>query len=157
LPELLYSSLASFRLKLLYLPVGLSHATAVACRQLGWKEFQCWLLGLLPDLYASLFLPYGFDACSREPVPSTSRLIKGVCSLSLSIQQACLVYGLYKGVCSLCFFIQLACLAFVLVKGLCSLFPVLLVSSAFLIYNILTFDKKKKKSSQSELSVSSSQ
>jgi hypothetical protein len=47
------------------------------------------------------------------------------------------------------FFIQLACLAFVLVKGLCSLFPVLLVSSAFLIYNILTFDKKKKK----ELSV----
>jgi hypothetical protein len=43
------------------------------------------------------------------------------------------------------FFIQLACLAFVLVKGLCSLFPVLLVSSAFLIYNILTFDQKKKR------------
>jgi hypothetical protein len=29
-------------------------------------------------------------------------LIPGVCSLSFSIQQACLAYGLYKGVCSLC-------------------------------------------------------
>jgi hypothetical protein len=27
------------------------------------------------SLYASLFLPYGVDACSREPVPSASRLI----------------------------------------------------------------------------------
>ena len=121
MPELLYSSLARFRLKLLYLPVGLSHATAVACRQLGWKEFQCWLLGLLPDLYASLFLPYGFDACSREPVPSTSRLIKGVCSLSLSIQQACLVYGLYKGVCSLCFFYSASLSCFCFGQG--TLFP----------------------------------
>jgi hypothetical protein len=38
--------------------------------------------------------------------------------------------------------VSLSC--FDLVKGLCSLFPVLLVSSAFLIYNILTFDQKKK-------------
>ena len=45
--------------------------------------------------------------------------------------------------------VSLSC--FDLVKGLCSLFPVLLVSSAFLIYNILIFDqKKKKKSSQWE-------
>jgi len=33
-----------------------------------------------------------------------------------------------------------------LVKGLCSFFLVLLDSSAFLIYNILTFHQKKKKS-----------
>jgi hypothetical protein len=37
-----------------------------------------------------------------------------------------------------------------LFKGLCSLFLVLLVPSVFLIYNILTFDKKKK---ELELSV----
>jgi hypothetical protein len=52
--------------------------------------------------------------------------------------------------------VQQAYLVFVLVKGLCSLFLVLLVSSAFLIYNILTFDQKKRKSSQlikKELSV----
>jgi hypothetical protein len=41
--------------------------------------------------------------------------------------------------------VQQACLAFDLVKGLCPLSSVLLVSSAFLIYNILTFDQKKKK------------
>jgi hypothetical protein len=42
-------------------------------------------------------------------------------------------------------FVQQACLALDLVKGLCSLFLVLLVSSFFFIYTILTFDKKKKK------------
>jgi hypothetical protein len=41
--------------------------------------------------------------------------------------------------------VQQACLASDLVKGLYSLFLVLLVSSFFLIYTILTFDKKKKK------------
>jgi hypothetical protein len=41
--------------------------------------------------------------------------------------------------------VQQACLASDLVKGLYSL--VLLVSSFFLIYTILTFDKKKKKKS----------
>jgi hypothetical protein len=41
-------------------------------------------------------------------------------------------------------FVQQACLALDLVKGLCSLFLVLLVSSFFFIYTILTFDKKKK-------------
>jgi hypothetical protein len=51
--------------------------------------------------------------------------------------------------------VQQAYLVFVLVKGLCSLFLVLLVSSAFLIYNILTFDQKKKERalSKKELSV----
>jgi hypothetical protein len=102
----------------------------------------------------------------REPVPFASRLMQGVCSLSFSIQQACLAYGLYKGVCSLSFssvswsslwfvqgsmfplhFVQQACLALDLVKGLCSLFLVLLVSSFFFIYTILTFDKKKKRKS----------
>jgi hypothetical protein len=83
----------------------------------------------------------------RELVPFDSRLIQGVCSLSFPIQQACLAYGLYKGVCSLSFSVQQACLAFDLVKGLCSLFLVLLVSSFFFIYTILTFDKKKKRKS----------
>jgi hypothetical protein len=41
--------------------------------------------------------------------------------------------------------VQQACLASDLVKGLYSL--VLLVSSFFLIYTILTFDKKKKRKS----------
>jgi hypothetical protein len=41
--------------------------------------------------------------------------------------------------------VQQACLASDLVKGLYSLFLVLLVSSFFLIYTILTFDKKEKK------------
>jgi hypothetical protein len=41
--------------------------------------------------------------------------------------------------------VQQACLAFDLVKGLCPLSSVLLVSSAFLIYNILTFDQKKER------------
>jgi hypothetical protein len=51
-------------------------------------------------------------------------------------------------------YVHQAYLAFVLVKGLCSLFLVLLVSSAFLIYNILTFDQKKEKAlSKKELSV----
>jgi hypothetical protein len=36
-----------------------------------------------------------------------------------------------------------------LFKGLCSFFLVLLVSSVFLIYNILTFDQKKKKNTNS--------
>jgi hypothetical protein len=78
----------------------------------------------------------------REPVPSDSRLIKDSASLS------CLWF--VQGSLFPLLFIQQACLASDLVKGLCSLFPVLLVSSAFLIYNILTFDqKKKRKSSQS--------
>jgi len=48
--------------------------------------------------------------------------------------------------------VSLSC--FDLVKGLCSLFPVLLVSSAFLIYNILTFDQKKKKKRKKERALS---
>jgi len=83
--------------------------------------------------------------CTRESVPFS------FCSVNLSCFD--LVKGLLWFVQGSLFpllFIQQACLAFVLVKGLCSLFPVLLVSSAFLIYNILTFDKKKKKK---ELSV----
>jgi len=116
------------------------------------------------SLYASLFCLMALMLVQREPVPFASRLMQGVCSLSFSIQQACLAYGLYKGVCSLSFssvswsslwfvqgsmfplhFVQQACLALDLVKGLCSLFLVLLVSSFFFIYTILTFDKKKKK------------
>jgi hypothetical protein len=73
----------------------------------------------------------------REPVPSDSRLIKDSASLS------CLWF--VQGSLFPLLFIQQACLASVLVKGLYSLFPVLLVSSAFLIYNILTFDQKKEK------------
>jgi hypothetical protein len=80
-------------------------------------------------------LPYGFDVYSRELVPFDSRLIEGVCSLSFSIEQGSL-FPLS--------FVQQACLAFALVKGLCSLFLVLLVSSFFLIYTILTFDQKKE-------------
>jgi len=48
--------------------------------------------------------------------------------------------------------VQQACLAFDLVKGLCPLSSVLLVSSAFLIYNILTFDQKKKINKERALS-----
>jgi hypothetical protein len=43
------------------------------------------------------------------------------------------------------FSVQQACLAYALFKGLCSFFLVLLVSNVFLIYTILTFDKKKKR------------
>jgi len=96
------------------------------------------------SLYASLFCLMALMLVQRELVPFDSRLIQGVCSLSFPIQQACLAYGLYKGVCSLSFSVQQACLAFDLVKGLCSLFLVLLVSNFFLIYTILTFDKKKR-------------
>jgi hypothetical protein len=49
------------------------------------------------------------------------------------------------------FSVQQACLAYALFKGLCSFFLVLLVSNVFLIYTILTFDKKKKESSQGAL------
>ena len=45
--------------------------------------------------------------------------------------------------------VQQACLASDLVKGLYSLFLVLLVSSFFLIYTILTFDKKRKRKRKS--------
>jgi len=58
-------------------------AAAVACCLLGWKEFHCLFLGLLADVFIVCYfvLPYGFDVCSREPVPFDSRLIQGVCSL----------------------------------------------------------------------------
>jgi D-alanyl-lipoteichoic acid acyltransferase DltB (MBOAT superfamily) len=105
---------------------------------------------------------------SREPVPFDFRLYKGVCSLyflflqaclalvvqgvcslSFSIQQACLAYSLYKGVCSLCLLFSKLVLLLIWSRDFCSLFFVLLVSSFFLIYTILTFDQKKKKSDES--------
>ena len=83
------------------------------------------------SLYASLLC--GFYACSRELVP----LILG------SSREFVLIF--VQGSLFPLFYVQQACLAFDLVKGLCSFFLVLLDSSAFLIYNILTFDQKKKK------------
>ena len=75
-----------------------------------------------------------FDACSREPVPF-------YCSISAIL--SCLWF--VQGSLFPLLFVQQACLAYDLFKGLCSLFLVLLVSSVFLIYNILTFDQKKKR------------
>ena len=99
------------------------------------------LFSLLEMLYGCVcLLPYGFDACSREHVPFD-------CSISASL--SCLWF--VQGSLFLLISVQQACLAYVLFKGLCSLFLVLLVSSVFLIYNILTFDKKKE---ELELSVS---
>jgi hypothetical protein len=98
--------------------------------------------------------------CIRESVPFTFCFCKlvllwlfkglcssfqGVCSLSFPIQQACLAYSLYKGVCSLCLLFSKFVLLLIWSRDFCSLFLVLLVSSFFLIYTILTFDKKKKK------------
>ena len=90
-----------------------------------------WLV--LEMLFGCMYLSYGFHACSRESVPC-------------AFKQAGLVYGLFKGVCFL--FLLLGKLVLsgpVLVKGLCPLFFVLLVSSSFLIYTILTFDQKKER------------
>jgi hypothetical protein len=80
-----------------------------------------------------MYLPYGFDACSREFVPFD-------CYISASLSCLWFVQGSLFPLIS----VQQACLAYVLFKGLCTLFLVLLVPSVFLIYNILTFDKKKK-------------
>jgi hypothetical protein len=80
-----------------------------------------------------MYLPYGFDACSRESVPFD-------CYISASLSCLWFVQGSLFPLIS----VQQACLAYVLFKGLCTLFLVLLVPSVFLIYNILTFDKKKR-------------
>jgi len=79
-------------------------------------------------------LPYGIHACSREPIPFD-------CSISASLPCLWFVQGSLFPLIS----VQQACLDYVLFKGLCSLFLILLVSSVFLIYNILTFDQKKYK------------
>jgi hypothetical protein len=91
------------------------------------------LFSLLEILYGCyMYLPYGFDACSREFVPFD-------CYISASLSCLWFVQGSLFPLIS----VQQACLAYVLFKGLCTLFLVLLVPNVFLIYNILTFDKKK--------------
>ena len=82
-------------------------------RLLGCKEIcffvtaGFWFSQQMLSLTASLFiyvclLPFGFDDCSREPVPFDFRLFPRVYSLCFSVQQAYLAYGLFQGVCFLC-------------------------------------------------------
>jgi hypothetical protein len=95
-------------------------------------------------------LLYGFDACSREPVPFDFRLYKGGYSLYFLFRKLVLLWLVQGSLFPLPGYV---CLFVLLVS---SLFRKLVL--LFLIYTILTFDKKKKKRTlkliKKELSVS---
>jgi L-asparagine transporter-like permease len=89
----------------------------------------CWFLACIASLSCS-FLIYTFLTFDQKKERALS---------------------LYKGVCSLCLLFSKLVLLLIWSRDFCSLFLVLLVSSFFLIYTILTFYKKKEK--KKELSI----
>jgi hypothetical protein len=79
----------------LVLVCWLEVSPAIAANLLGWKEIRLsdtvgfWvskqMLLCARLVFHVCLLPYGLDACSREPIPFDFRLFKGVCSLCLGL------------------------------------------------------------------------